>query len=133
MAVKGLGMDKREMNKRVILDFYENVVNRRDFEAAVKCLGPTYIQHRADAPDGVGGLKDFMDRARERFPQLHCEVKRVFVDGDYVILQVHVVREPGSRGSVHVDIFRLDNGKPVEHWDVDQPIPEHYVHNNGPF
>ena len=126
-------VDKREDNKRIILEFYENVVNRRDVAAATKNLGPTYIQHRADAEDGVEGLKTFMLRMRERFPQLHAEVKRVFADGDFVILQVHVVREPGDRGSKHVDIFRLEGGKPVEHWDIDQPIPEHFVHDNGPF
>lgn len=126
-------MDERENNKRIIMEFYENVVNRRDFAAAAKYLGSTYIQHRADSEDGIDGLKVFMTRMRERYPRLHADVKRVFVDGDFVILQVHVVREPGDRGSKHIDIFRLEGGKPVEHWDVDQPIPEHFVHGNGPF
>lgn len=126
-------MDQREQNKRLILEFYENVVNRRDFAAAAKSLGKTYIQHRADAEDGVEGLKAFMAKAQAQFPHLHADVKRVFADGDFVILQVHVVRESGDRGSKHVDIFRLENGKPVEHWDVDQPIAEHFIHDNGPF
>jgi predicted SnoaL-like aldol condensation-catalyzing enzyme len=44
-----------------------------------------------------------------------------------------VVREPGARGSAHVDIFRLDNGKVAEHWDVDEPIPAEIGNPNGPF
>lgn len=126
-------MDKRAENERIIMEFYENVVNRRDFEAAMKFLGPTYIQHRADAEDGPDGLKTFMLRTRDRYPRLRAEIKRVFVDGDFVILHVHVVPKPGDRGSKHVDIFRLEDGRPVEHWDVDQPIPEQFVHDNGPF
>ena len=58
---------------------------------------------------------------------------RVFADGDYVILHVHLVREPGTRGEAVVDIFRLDKGKLVEHWDVLQPIPENIPHSNTMF
>jgi predicted SnoaL-like aldol condensation-catalyzing enzyme len=55
------------------------------------------------------------------------------VDGDYVILHVHAVREPGSRGNAIVDIFKLENGKVVEHWDVVQAIPETPANNNTMF
>ena len=48
----------------------------------------------------------------------------MFAEGDYVILHVHAVREPGTRGRAIVDIFRLEDGKIVEHWDVAQDIPE---------
>jgi predicted SnoaL-like aldol condensation-catalyzing enzyme len=61
------------------------------------------------------------------------EIKRSFVDGDYVILHVHAVREPGSRGNAIVDIFKLENGKVVEHWDVVQAIPETPANNNTMF
>jgi predicted SnoaL-like aldol condensation-catalyzing enzyme len=60
-------------------------------------------------------------------------IKRVLVDGDMVILHVHAIREPGERGVAIVDIFRLENGKIVEHWDVVQPIPEKAANSNGMF
>jgi hypothetical protein len=49
-GMRGIGaaMEKHEINKRVVLDFYDAVVNRRDFEAAAMHLGTKYIQHRAD-------------------------------------------------------------------------------------
>jgi predicted SnoaL-like aldol condensation-catalyzing enzyme len=112
-----------------VLDFYEAVVNRRDFTAASAHLGDVYIQHRADAPDGVDGLRQFM--MRERNPQTHVDVRRVFVDGDHVIIHAHVVPSPEERGSAHVDIFRVDGDKVVEHWDVDQPIPAQTANPNG--
>jgi len=50
-----------------------------------------------------------------------------------VILHVHAVREPGSRGNAIIDIFRLEQGKIVEHWDAVQPIPEQAANTNGMF
>jgi predicted SnoaL-like aldol condensation-catalyzing enzyme len=50
-----------------------------------------------------------------------------------VILHVHAVRQPGTAGSAIVDIFKLENGKIVEHWDVNQPIPEKAANTNGMF
>ena len=61
------------------------------------------------------------------------EIKRVFGDGDYVIVHVHAVREPGTRGSAIVDIFTLENGTIVERRDVIQPIPEKAANTNGMF
>ncbi len=57
----------------------------------------------------------------------------MFTDGDYVILHVHAVREPGTRGNAIVDTFKLENGTIVEHWNVIQPIPEQAANSNGMF
>jgi predicted SnoaL-like aldol condensation-catalyzing enzyme len=69
----------------------------------------------------------------EKFPASRSEITRVFADGDYVILHLHAVREPGTRGNAIVDIFKLENSKIVEHWDVVQPIPEKAANANGMF
>ena len=61
------------------------------------------------------------------------EIKRVFAEGDYVILHVHAVRSRARAASAIVDIFKLENGKIVEHWDVVQEIPEKAANNNGMF
>lgn len=61
------------------------------------------------------------------------EIKNIFADGDYVVLHVHSVLEPGARGLAVVDIFKLDAGKIVEHWDVIQEIPEKSANDNGMF
>jgi predicted SnoaL-like aldol condensation-catalyzing enzyme len=122
-----------EVNKRNVVEFYDLAINKKDFAAASKHLGPRYIQHNPTAPDGAEGLKGFIEFLRAKFPESRSEVKRVFADGDYVILHVHSVREPGTRGRAIVDIFRLENGKVVEHWDVIQDIPEKAANANGMF
>jgi predicted SnoaL-like aldol condensation-catalyzing enzyme len=122
-----------EANKKVVAEFYEAAINQKNFEAAAKFLGPRYIQHNPNAADGPEGLKAFINFLREKFPDSRSEVKQVFADGDYVIQHVHSVRVPGSRGSAIINIFKLENGKIVEHWDVIQEIPEKSANANTMF
>jgi len=124
---------RQEANKKIVVEFYDKAINQKDFEAASKFLGPRYTQHNPNAADGPEGLKAFLGFLRDKFPNSKSEIKRVFAEGDYVILHVHAVREPGQRGSAIVDIFKLENGKVVEHWDVVQPIPEKAANSNGMF
>jgi predicted SnoaL-like aldol condensation-catalyzing enzyme len=122
-----------DANKKAVVEFYEKGLNQKDFDAASKYFGAQYVQHNPTAPDGIQGFKTFVEFLRSKFPNSHSEIKRVFADGDYVILHVHAVREPGTRGSAIVDIFRLDNGKIVEHWDVRQDVPEQAANPNTMF
>jgi predicted SnoaL-like aldol condensation-catalyzing enzyme len=122
-----------EANKKTVVEFYDAALNRKDFEAASRFFGPRYVQHNPNAPDGIEGFKAFLGFLREKFPQSRSEIKRVWAEGDYVILHVHAVRTPGARGSAIVDVFKLENGKIVEHWDVIQEIPEKAANSNGMF
>ncbi len=122
-----------EANKKAVLEFYDKALNQKDFDAASKYFAPHYIQHNPGAPDGIEGFKALIAMRKEKFPSSKSEIKRAFAEGDYVILHVHGMREPGDRGVAIVDIFRLENGKIVEHWDVIQPIPEKMANGNGMF
>ena len=122
-----------EENKKTVTAFYDAAINQKDFEAAAKFIGPRYVQHNPRAADGPEGLKAFLGVLREKFPDYHSEIKRVFADGDYVILHVHNVPMPGARGAAIVDIFKLEDGKIVEHWDVRQEIPEQSANSNTMF
>lgn len=46
---------------------------------------------------------------------------------------MHFIREPGALGRAIVDIYKLENGKIVEHWDVIQDVPEKVANPNGMF
>ena len=124
---------QQEANKKNVVEFYEKALNQKDFDAASKYLGSRYVQHNPVAADGAEGLKGFIQFLRDKFPNSRSEIKRVFADGDYVIVHVHAVREPGTRGRAIMDIFKLENGKIVEHWDVAQDVPEKAANSNGMF
>ena len=128
-----IGRADIETNKKIVVDFYEKALNQKDFEAAAQHFGPRYIQHNPNAPDGPEGFKGLVTFLKDKFPNSKSEIKRVFAEGDYVILHVHSVREPGQRGRAIVDIFRLENGKIVEHWDVVQDVPEKAANTNTMF
>ena len=124
---------REEANKKAVMAFYDAALNKLDYEAASAYLGPVYKQHNPTAADGPEGLKGFIAFLKTTYPQTHSEIVRAFADGDYVILHVHAVRTPGTAGNAIVDIFRLDKGKVVEHWDAVQPIPEKAANTNGMF
>jgi predicted SnoaL-like aldol condensation-catalyzing enzyme len=125
--------DQQAANKQTVVAFYEAAINQKDFATASQYIGSRYTQHNPNAADGPEGFKRFIEFLREKFPSAHSEIKKVFTDDDYVILHVHAVREAGTRGNAIVDIFKLENGKIVEHWDVVQPIPEQASNSNGMF
>jgi len=125
--------EQEELNKKNAIAFYEAAINDKDFEKASQYLGDKYIQHNPLAADGPEGLKAFLDYARENLASFKVEIKQAFADGDYVILHVHAKASPGDRGSAVMDIFRFEDGKVVEHWDVMQAIPEEAMNDNTMF
>ena len=129
----GLNSNQLEVNKQIVMDFYEQALNQKDFDAASKYLGPRYTLHNPTAADGPEGLKAFIQFLRENYPNAHSEIKRVLAEDDFVILHVHSIREPGTRGRAIMDLFKLENGKIIEHWDVVQDIPEKSANQNGMF
>jgi len=124
---------KLENNKRTVLAFYDAAINRKDFAAASKYMGETYTQHNPTAVDGRAGLESWLKEFGRVYPDLRAEVKRIVAEGDYVVLHVYGVNGPAPHGAAVIDIFRLQNGKVVEHWDVIQPIPAETLNDNTMF
>lgn len=122
-----------EANKKLVVAFYDAAINRKDYAAASAMLGSQYKQHNPTAADGAEGLKGFIDFLKTRFPNQKGEIKQVIAEGDKVVLHVHSTRGDGTPGRAIVDIFRVADGKVVEHWDVIQDIPEKASNTNGMF
>jgi predicted SnoaL-like aldol condensation-catalyzing enzyme len=129
----GAQSSQLEANKRVAIEFYDAAINRKDFAAASQYLGSRYTQHNPTAADGPEGLRGFIDFLKSRYPNQRGEIKRVIAEGDLVVLHVHSTRGDDTPGRAIVDIFRIENGKVVEHWDVIQDIPAQPANQNGMF
>jgi predicted SnoaL-like aldol condensation-catalyzing enzyme len=122
-----------EANKKTVQEFYNFLINKKDFKSASKYIGNRYIQHNPLVAEGPEGLKALVDFLKSDYPDARSEIKRVFAEGDYVIIHVHSVRIPNTRGRAIFDLFRLEKGKIVEHWDAIQEIPESSANANGMF
>lgn len=132
-AVNARDLAREEQNLAIAMEFYDLLLNQKDFEAGTALMGDEYIQHNPNAPDGYAGIRAHIEMLQQRYPQNHGEIKHVFTYGDMVALHVHSKRTPDSRGNAVVDMFRLKDGKVVEHWDVVQAVPETALNDNTMF
>jgi len=128
-------MDKRlERNKQFVAEFYDVIINQKDFEKAKKYIGPRYKQHNPLVKDYPEGLCEFIEFLKREAPQAHSEIIRSFAEGDYVILHVHSLRQLNTRGRAIIEIFRLnEDGLIDEHWDVIQEVPAESENPNTMF
>jgi predicted SnoaL-like aldol condensation-catalyzing enzyme len=116
-----------------VLTMYREVLMAMDPDKVDTYLSRHYIQHSSLAEPGLEPLKLFLARVRKDSPDARQTIHRAFVDGDHVIVHVHVERWPGDPGLAVVDIFRCEDGEIVEHWDVIQEVPANPVNPNGMF
>ena len=124
-----------ETNKDIAVAFYKMTVFEGRIEDAFRLYaGAPYRQHNPLIKDGMEGLKKFFAGILSDHPDVRGEIKRVFADGDHVIIHSHWRGlSDNPRGEAVVDIFRLEGGKVFEHWDVIQPIPETSANANTMF
>ena len=122
-----------EENRKVVVAFYERFFNQHDLGAADRYIGDVYIQHNPNVPNGREAFVEGFTRVFAQFPQRHSQIVRTIAEGGLVVLHVHLTKSPEDRGAAVVDIFRLDHGRIVEHWDVQQAIPEQAANNNTMF
>ena len=124
-----------ESNKDTAVAFYKKALFEGQVEDAFRLYASApYRQHNPLIEDGKEGVKKFVAWVMANHPDARCEIKRVFADGDHVILHSHWHGlSDNPRGEAVVDIFRLEGGKVVEHWDVIQSIPETSANANTMF
>jgi len=70
---------------------------------------------------------------RGQFPELHLDIKRALAEEDLVFTHSHLHLKPGDRGMSVADIWRIADGRIVEHWDVVQEVPEASANDNTMF
>jgi predicted SnoaL-like aldol condensation-catalyzing enzyme len=101
-------------NKALVLEAFDALFNRRDFEAAERHFSPEYVQHSAGIGAGRDGLLALVRSVHRRY-----ESALAVAEGEYVM--VHGRFSGGGRPTrIVVDILRVEGGRLTEHWDVMQ-------------
>ncbi|RUM07807.1 nuclear transport factor 2 family protein [Rhizobium chutanense] len=121
-----------EANRKLVVEFYDRFFNKHDIEAA-SVIADDYRQHNPQVPDGKKPLISFFSGFFKDNAQSKAEIVRSAADGDLVWLHVHATNGAGDRGEAIVDIFRVKDGKIVEHWDVIQAVPKEAANKNTMF
>ena len=121
-----------EANRKLVVEFYDRFFNKHDVEAA-SVVAEDYRQHNPQVPDGRKPLVSFFTGFFKDNPQSKAEIVRTAADGDLVWLHVHATNGADDRGEAIVDVFRVKDGKIVEHWDVIQAVPKEAANKNTMF
>lgn len=134
-AIELKDLDKTEANKTLVRTFVEDILVNGKMEKLLRYYdGDNYIQHNPMIPDQVSGLGAVLgELAKQGVFLKYDKIHRVLGEGNFVL----VVSE-GHFGKDHnafYDLFRVENGKIAEHWDVIEKMTpkENWKNNNGKF
>ena len=120
-------------NTSCAVSFLELASSGKVREAYAKYIGDGFRHHNPFFEGSVEALQTGMEENARQSPNKVFTILRTISEGDFVVTHSHVQQNPEHRGAVVVHIFRFENGKIVELWDVGQPIPEASPNQNGIF
>jgi len=104
-----------EQNKALVLEAFDTLFNKRDYEGAARFWSETYIQHSAHIEPGRDGLFNLI---RSTPATLRYEHQVIVAEGDYVIAHGRFSGTGRPVSWVAADIVRIEDGRLAEHWDV---------------
>ena len=116
-------------NKKLVETLCMTVFQKHDFSRLDEIMRDDYIQHNEDTPQGKAGFKEFFEQMFKAMPDFNYTIKKIVAEGDTVMMYstttaTHLgewLGNPPTGNKLNfdvVDIFRIENGKIAEHWDV---------------
>lgn len=124
---------REEANRALVVAFYDSFFNRHETAEAAKVVADDYIQHNPEVPDGKEPFVSYFTGYFAENPASRARIVRSSTDGDLVWLHVHATNGADDLGQAVLDIFRVKDGKIVEHWDVIQNVPAEAANKNTMF
>jgi len=117
-------------NKRLVADYYARVWNARNADALQDFVAEDYIQHNPAVPNGRAPLQRFLQGLFAQLPEAQFSVARLMADGDLVMAHCLFRAHAGDAGTAVVDVYRVLDGRLVEHWDVKEAVPAQSANGN---
>jgi predicted SnoaL-like aldol condensation-catalyzing enzyme len=124
--------DKTDANKTLVKKYFDVVIQGGHYDKLAQYnSAANYVQHNPFIADGLDGLQKGLATLGSNFKFL--ELKKVLGQGNFVLTLSHIQFYGKDAGAV--DLFRLESGKIVEHWDVIEPIApaSEWKNTNGMF
>ena len=120
-------------NKDAAISFLK-MASRGDVrEAYSKFVSPGFRHHNPYFEGSAETLMTAMEENASENPDKTLDVKRAIAEGDLVAVHSHVRQRPDDRGAAVVHLFRFEDGRIVELWDLGQEVPEESPNQYGIF
>ncbi|MEH6946653.1 nuclear transport factor 2 family protein [Bacillus sp. JJ634] len=120
-------------NKEKAVSFLQLVASGRVREAYQRHIGPGFRHHNPFFPGDADSLMLAMEESAAQNPHKTLEVKLAIEENETVVVHSHVKQNPNDFGGAVVHIFRFQDDRIVELWDIGQSIPENSPNKNGVF
>lgn len=120
-------------NRPAALDFLALIITGRVDEAYAKHVGAHFMHHNPYFPSDAKSLLQGMADSEKAFPDKLFEVQRSLADGDLVAVHSKLRFNEAHLGMAVVHLFRFEDGKIAEFWDVGQQVPEEMANELGMF
>ena len=104
-----------DQNKALVLEAFDTLFNKRDYEAAARLWSDTYVQHSAHIEPGRAGLFNLV---RSLPDTLRYEHGLIMAEGDFVIVHGRFSGNGRPAAFIAADIVRIEDGRLAGHWDV---------------
>jgi predicted SnoaL-like aldol condensation-catalyzing enzyme len=125
-------MSRVETNKQIAITAYQRIFGDLDVTGVDEYISTDFLQHNPTTPDGPEGVKALVQMLiSQGVPKQKIVFKHVVADGDIVFL--HSRYEMAGKDWRFIDIYRVGNGKLVEHWDAMMQMPDNRGNNNPMF
>ncbi|MGW5355206.1 nuclear transport factor 2 family protein [Streptomyces sp. NPDC004031] len=112
-----------DQNTALVRDFMETVWNAGRTAEAARFVAADLAQHNPALPDGLAALTGLIDALHAQLPELRFAIRRTVAEGELVVVHSLFTPAPGADAQAVVDIFRVEDGRIAEHWDVHQELP----------
>lgn len=120
-------------HKQAALEFLQMIVAGQIREAYKRHVAPGFRHHNVWFAGDADSLMRGMEENHARYPSKQMQVHHALEDGATVAVHSHVRRQAGDPGAGVVHLFRFENGKIAELWDLGQAVPEESPNKNGMF
>jgi len=122
-----------DSNKDIAISFLQLAASGKVREAYSKFVGAGFRHHNPFFEGSAESLRAGMEENAQQNPNKVMEVKRAIAEGEFVVIHSHVRQSPADLGAAVVHIFRFENSRIVELWDLGQPLPETSPNQHGMF
>lgn len=122
-----------EQNKELVMRFLNEFMIGQDIKVLDELLGPSYKQHNPGLGHGKASLIKFFQDFWAIHPKPGYFLKRIIAENDLVAIHYQFKPDQEEEGYAIVDIFRIENDRLVEHWDVCQEMPADSLNDSPMF